>query len=235
MLCVAFSPTTWLYEFCQTTTFENEATIVKKGIFDIKAENYSTEGIPLSQNEEKGPGAILEKGIQEQLHALSLSHLASEKKENQPNEALIQSQSTALKAVDSFLQSVFETEKKDYARRCQRKPWEDVIPLFYQGKDAAEEAKVKLANFSTLPQAIRLQEETLKFWEQALKQLRKPLKDEDLFCENQKSKTESKSASAQPAEGGTTQDVLRLLLLMNQEDQTLQGAPAEVQKGVKPW
>ena len=187
------------------------------------------------KDEEISPKDILEAGIQEQLQALSLSRIAEMKGEKQFNAQLAQAQSNVLEAIDSFMQVVLDTEKKDYLLRCQRMPWEKVLPLFNQGKQSAVEAKSKLTHFSTLLQAIRLQEQTIQFWQEALTAIQKPLTEEDLYCENQKGKGESASSPVQQSEGSTTQDVLRLLLLMDQDDQQLQPESVEPRKGTKPW
>lgn len=198
-----------------------------------KVKTIQKDKVP--SEEEVNPENILEAGIQAQLQSLSFSRIAEIKGEEKFNDKLPQAQSNVLKAIDSFLQVVIDTQKKDYLFRCQRMPWEKVIPLFNQGKQTALEAKSQLVNFSTLLQAIILQEQTLQFWQEALKALQQPLSEEDMYCENQKSKRESASSSVQESEGITTQDVLRQLLLMDQDDQQLQPAPIEPKKGLKPW
>ncbi|HEY4832381.1 MAG TPA: hypothetical protein VIH61_07490 [Waddliaceae bacterium] len=60
-------------------------------------------------------------------------------------------------------------------------------------------------------------------------------KELTLNCDNQTGKAESPSSSTQATEGGTTQDILRLLLLMDQDDRNPQPEPVEIRKGAKPW
>jgi tetratricopeptide (TPR) repeat protein len=207
-------------------------------IKDAKRRVVNVMQTPHDSEKEKiaiSPESILEVGIQKQLHSLSLARI-SEMKEKEPfNAKLAKAHSEVLEAVSSFLPVVIALERRNYSQRCQRKPWEDVIPLFNQGIQSALNAKESLNNFLTLPQSIRSQEQTLEYWQEALNALQKPLTKQDQFCENQNNKTSDESFSKESNEEEPIQNVLRLLLLMDQEDQKLQPASIEVQKGTKPW
>lgn len=192
----------------------------------------------LSQKDEKTPEQILESSIQEQAYALSLTRLQLQIAGTQLNPELEKSQSFVIEIAAPFLPSVLAKEKKEYVVRCQRMPWEKVIPLFDQGMQTAEKAKTAISEPENLNKGIRLQEDTLKYWQEALEWMKKPLTDEDMRCERAEKKREpdEKSSPRSSGEATDSKEVIRLLLNMNQDDMKTRSEPAAAPlKGEKPW
>ncbi|NGX41908.1 MAG: hypothetical protein K940chlam7_00182 [Chlamydiae bacterium] len=181
--------------------------------------------------EDKTPEEILEDAIQEQSHALILNHLNQEmdREKTETEELLQKSQGIALKIVEPFIPIVLHQEVLEFPERCQRKPWDRVIPLFNQGLQAAMFAHTILGEENATMFATAMQEEAVRFWKEALERMRKPEEEEKPPEEKEEAPPEKKDEETSP------QEVLRLLQKMEQEDREPKPLETTPQEGIRPW
>ncbi len=127
-----------------------------------------------------------------------------------------------------------KTPKTDSESRCQEHPWDEALPLYYQGESAAAEALNGLA--------LQKQEEALNKWRQVAKTMQKPLEAFKGSCrgkrekrEEQKKKESAKEEKKTEQQPSSMDQILRQLLEMNQEDTLPRGTPVIQTGGIKPW
>ncbi|MFQ5728975.1 MAG: hypothetical protein ACE5GN_01270 [Waddliaceae bacterium] len=184
--------------------------------------------------DEKPPDEILENSIQEQVHALTLNHLEHEMSEEkeEAEEILRKSQQITLQTAEPFLKAVLAKEIREFPVRCQRKPWDKVIPLFDKGLLTAEQSNEILSAQKPAGLASSLQEKTIEYWKEALEKMRKPEEEEE---EKEPEPPSEEPPPLQPKEETSMQEVLHLLQKMEQEDR--QPRPQEMipQQGLRPW
>lgn len=188
--------------------------------------------------DEEAPDELLEDAIQEQIHALTLNHLSHEiigDKEG-TEEILQTSQEITLGVVEPFLSAVLAKEIKEFPTRCQCKPWDKVIPLFDKGQKSAESAQdiLKTENLATF--AMPMQEATIKYWKEALKNMREPEEEEEKPEEKKEEEVPPEEAPPpEPEEGTSVQEVMRLLQKMEQEDRMPRPEEIVPERGIRPW
>ena len=153
-------------------------------------------------------------------------------------------QDAVLKTVDHFLPVVLEQQTKSYRGngkyRCQASPWGEALPLFEQGRKAAETAGRMLSQ-DRLRSALQNQGRAIIAWKQALVMLKKPPDESASPCQSQampKAQQENSSkekSEASPQQQQGVSDVLRILQELNEEDlqpKTEQGIKKQV---LRPW
>jgi tetratricopeptide (TPR) repeat protein len=186
---------------------------------------------------EPTPEQILIDAIEDESHAITLHRLSQEMETSaDPSlEYLQKSQKLTLNTVEPFLTVVLEKEIKEYPERCQCKPWNQVIPLFEKGREAAKEA-MEWINKGKRPRlAMLLQEKALKYWREALEKLRHP--DEEKKPPEEK-KPEPPPEEPPPLEedqSASVDEVLRLLQQMDKDDRRPEPGQTTPQKGTRPW
>jgi hypothetical protein len=173
---------------------------------------------------EATPADILEEALSEENHTLALSlNLLEAGGDENLLPYVKNAQIQVLSEISTFIDTVLIHEKREYPKFCQKEPWEEVIPLFDKGLTAAKRSLENLDKMEGLPLATKLQQETIKSWQQALEIL-------------QKAPIEAKSClEEKTAEGESLQEVLRLLMNMEQDDETLRVQEGKLQRGLKPW
>lgn len=131
---------------------------------------------------EKTPVIILQQAIKQAHHALQLSFLSILIPKDFKDQTALQKtlqiqQQNVLQEVKPFLKAVLTEQKTHFQQaKCQRFPWEQVIPLFDKGYQAAQEADKELKHTPVRRQVlITYQEQTMQNWQKALDLLQHPL------------------------------------------------------------
>jgi tetratricopeptide (TPR) repeat protein len=126
---------------------------------------------------------------------------------------------TLLQTAIGFYQAVIDEQKTEYARGCQREPWEGVVPLFDRGYELAYQG-----NYG----------ESLKYWKQALKLL-----DESSPRNFSSSESSLGSSSFFDQEmDSSTEQLLTQIEEMEYLDSPYTLQPMDekpIPKGLKPW
>jgi Ca-activated chloride channel family protein len=149
------------------------------------------KGIP------KKPDEILQTLIQLQKEALLMEQFGFESKPVQQD---------VLKIADTFIPAVEEEEKIHFKEACQKEPWNQVVPLFLEGKEATKE------------NSDVFKEKAIAKWKEALAALKAPLKDVAMDEKKPKNST-----------------VMQDLIEMSGEDQLEKGGVPIMVPGVSPW
>lgn len=179
--------------------------------------------------DDAGPEEVLEGAIQDQVHALTLSHLTDEIEQDKetPFSILKGSQSFTLQTALPFISAVLEKQKQDWPTVCQCKPWNQVIPLFVKGELAAINAQKMLEKDPVNPLVMIKQEEAVKYWKEALEKMRNPEEEQE---------PPQMPPPPQEQESQTSMDeVLRQLQNMSKDDRKPKPDSKETQKGIRPW
>lgn len=128
----------------------------------------------LFQSKEDSPAAILQQALNQAHHTLLLSFLSEIMLKSVPKSEKIQAilknqQEAILNQAAPFIPSVLEEQKMHFHQDCQQSPWDQVIPLYDQGDQAAQNAKKQLGKpLLDLQTLIAYQERTIQEWQQAL-------------------------------------------------------------------
>lgn len=181
------------------------------------------------------PKEILENGIEDQKHALSVNrNILQLSSSTGVTPVLAGSQIDTIETVALFLTSVLNFQIAAYQNGgCQCKPWDEVIPLFNQGYSAATEAAKILQETNPDQRAAMLKQElALKYWQEALELLNKGKQGPP---PPQKENEKSQESEKAPSETTTKEDILRSLLEMYQEDRIPRAAPKQIQQAERPW
>lgn len=137
----------------------------------------------LLEAQKTAPAVILQQGINQASRALQLFFL-SEMMETEKSKQILQSQQQSiLTQVAPLIPSILADqenhfhESKDAHSSCQESPWDQVIPLYARGYQAAQRAHAQLGKASFDSQVILAnQEQTIKDWQKALKLMLNPPK-----------------------------------------------------------
>ncbi len=131
---------------------------------------------------EKTPVLILQQALEQAHYALQLSFLSilipkDFKDQTALQKVLQNQQQNVLQEVKPFLKAVLTEQKAHFQEaKCQRFPWEQVIPLFDKGYQAAQEADKELKHTPVRRQVlITYQQQTMQDWQKALDLLQHPL------------------------------------------------------------
>jgi hypothetical protein len=202
---------------------------------------------PSDLSESETPIAALEKLLKEQGDALELSVSFPSAKEgiHEPaafEKSIEEAQKKALSQAAYFPALVLAYQTKIYrgssSPRCQARPWGEVMPLFDEGLQAAQKAALALKNPSLkLREGILLQEKAYQSWEHALALLKQP-RDPKEGCQGeqqQKSDKNEKQEEKKSHNAASTEDVLRLLQELDQQDQLPKTDQIKPKEGLRPW
>lgn len=181
----------------------------------------------------KEPKQILVDAIEDQTYAITLFRLSQNiNKQSELIDLILRdSQQSTMKTVEPFLSSVLAKETLDFPKSCQCKPWDQVIPLFEKGRVAAKEAMQRVHLRQKVLPTMILQENALKFWREALEKLKHP----------EQGSTESPQQNQPPPPSNpnqqpqSTDQVLKLIQQMDQEDQLPNSTEQYIQQGERPW
>jgi Ca-activated chloride channel family protein len=182
-----------------------------------------------SPQEERSSKAILANAIEDQQHALLLNRLRLNTKRESLGEdpllnLVVQAQRQAIKTAEPYLSLVLKEQSERFHdlqipwnQRCQAVPWDQVLPLFDRGYQAAQE----VASVGDL--SLPLQKKAVEFWLEAMRRLEQPPTGAPVpGCPGQQESKEN-------------QEVLRNLQEMDQEDQLPKAKASSAPKVDKPW
>lgn len=189
------------------------------------------ENVVKDELETDDPQALLGLAIKQAIRALQLNGRVLSGQSGD-DEATTQSVATAqegvLKQVAPFLAAVrtaqvkqFNAPPKKGHKRCERKPWETVIPHFERGAEAAIAAKPLLA----YREGLWLQENTVWEWMKALESLQ----ESSVAQQESQPPPEEGEGSGTPA---STQQLFRIVEEMVLEDTPNKQAPS---KEIHEW
>jgi len=178
------------------------------------------------------PPLILDKALNQAHHALLLNQLAQFENVNslQSDIQLIlnTTQRQTIESAKPFIDSVIAIETKRFRqtggdhKRCEQTPWNQAIPLFEKGYQAAQLAFSYLSPSSFRPlEATVQQEKTIIYWQQALQLL------EEENQENEKQENEAESPpqpnTEEPNQApASVNEILELIQEMHTADQPMQ-------------
>lgn len=116
------------------------------------------------------PERILKNSIEDQDFALKLERLQQQSPQisSQIHKMTVDAQSEVLEQAQPFLAQVFIQQVKEFQeskRRCQKRPWDEVIPLFNEGWENAKTAQIRGIK------TIDFQEKALQKWKEALEKM----------------------------------------------------------------
>jgi len=190
----------------------------------------------------QNPTHVLEKTIQQQQLLTRWSQLWQRDKKQVPvppalQELFLNVQTQALSLSDTFLPSVIvaETETfqqpplKEGTKRCQKAPWDSVIPLFNKGSMHATEAKTLLVSQTSHSGLILTKQQTaLDNWEDALRAM---------HSQNKKApEQESKPLNKKEEEKQSVEEHVALLVEMEHNDRPTPTQKQTLKKpGLHPW
>jgi hypothetical protein len=198
----------------------------------------------------KLPDEVLENAIANGELALNLNVLREQAQAHEEISELTltllpKAQQNTLKAAAPFIASAIAKQRELFSAadgnrlRCQKSPWDEVIPLFVEGRNQAATAAQLLSQETIMPKsAAALQKKSLENWKDALAKLRSAQQQ----AKEQQAPT-AKAAEAQqaqkikPAEAAPQGDVIRLLQEMENDDRSkpeIKEAPAN-QREDRPW
>lgn len=202
----------------------------------------------LAAMQKPSPKQVLEELIAEENFVgsllLTIAKMENEKVPSGAPWALSQKQ--LLELTKKFLPLVRKQQTVGYQgngeHRCQARPWDEVLPLFEKGRSEARQAEALMGSNELHP-ALRHVARALIFWQQALAALNKPVTDHGSPCQSggggkpdeSKEKTEGKDSSppTQPKQG--TNDILRVLQELNEDDQLPKTDQGIKKQGLRPW
>lgn len=187
------------------------------------------------------PEFVLKNAIADQELALKLNQLRasfeSQDSNNEVDNLLVNSQSRTVANAKDFFNTVILRQEHGFhdENKSQKNPWDEVLPRFIHGFQEAKQAKKQL-DASQRKSSMASQEQTIKAWKEALKELQAKKKTEEKKEEKQQPAQPEPQPLQQP-EGTTTNDVLRLLQQMENEDKSKpQMIETPIKKDVeRPW
>lgn len=194
------------------------------------------------------PQRLLEDMIEEQHYAIALNRLRVNipiDDKDYPNllQQTRKAQELTVRAAEPFLPAVIDWEEKEFHKeaagsaddRCQAHPWDEVLPLFEAGRQAALQA-------AGGDISIGKQEEALAKWQEALEKMRQPRASFSGSCrggqekrEQQKNKQPAKEEKKPEKQKASMDEVLRQLIEMDQDDKLPKETQALELKVDKPW
>ena len=194
------------------------------------SKNYN-EAIKLKSTNLKELNIILEKAIEMEHETLlmtrKLSHLSDF--EVEVFDAIKDAQNQTIKVADHYLKAVYALQLHLFeTSQYQKKPWNEILPLYNKGYQAAIEAYNLISeNLSQhLEDASFKQEETIKYWKEILR------KSEDESLKTNETKLSNSDESKQ----NNNEKALELLQEMQNADrQPAQSIKTLKQEVEKPW
>ncbi len=185
------------------------------------------------------PADVLKNAIDEERHALDLSLLtdplpSKEGISTDMQKLLFQTQQTTNRDASLFYKAVLDWQNKQYHLhpKCLQSPWEEVMPLFYEGYDASKDAETQLSvNPPQMVNAIDDQKEALRKWQMALSLILKEIPPE----EESKSTSSSPSNQSTPLKPKSSDKLLQDLMDMELDDRLPPSKQIKPKLVEKPW
>lgn len=170
---------------------------------------------------------ILESAVEQAKQALYVFLLAQlNAGEKEQMQGAVKQQQVVLTHAAPFIPTVLREEEKSFqqanspAAACQQFPWDQAIPLFDRGWQAAQEAKRELGKNELNPLLIAFrQKQTIKEWQQVISLLKQP--------PQQSSLAPSAGESSQPLN-----ETFRLIQEMYLQDQS---QPIQLDQELHSW
>ena len=207
----------------------------------------------LKTQKDQTPINVLKYGLQEQKQAEELVSAAYklipiEGISPDLTKTLIHGQMDPINAVKDFISTVLLQEKtifikhgQDPEKACQDKPWDEVIPLFQQGYETAQEAYQELqSNNPPWTSILQNQQNTIISWQMAIDKMAAHESESKQKQQQQQQQQEQNPPPTNNPPGNeqplSIEQKMRLLEHMEQEDkiQPLTHPPTSF-KEVKPW
>jgi hypothetical protein len=199
---------------------------------------------PSTQNP---PLRILEDVIEDQRYAISYTRLFIElhkKNEELPLAAENRfAQQQVLGNTENFSLAVLDWQKKEFKKKgdfkpselCQSQPWDEVLPLFYRGYEAASQSLTLNERESLVYQGKALNE-----WQEALEKMKNPKHSNSSSCAGNRNETQpqddkKKQKSGQSAQKDSFQNVASELMRMQEEDRLPRSQPEVPVQVERPW
>ncbi len=170
--------------------------------------------------------AILERAVRLENRAWQFARALGEGSEWQ--EARRTNQQQVLDVAATFIPQVLDQGQKNYAsQKCQRFPWQGVLPLFFEGEHAAKRANQATLSLSSV---IKEQKEAYRKWSKALEMLNK----EEPQQQSSSDYSAAQRGLPKQIQDLSVQDALRLLQAMQEADRRKK-EPVPLKQGPKPW
>jgi hypothetical protein len=185
------------------------------------------------------PMVILEDGIEDQRYAIIFNRQLIKLGETSQEEEIAQRQVSS--DAEAFGSAALAWQIEAFHKKgnftpedlCQSQPWDEVYPLFDQGRQSVKKALLLQGEA-----ALAFQERALDAWQQALQKLKDPKKSTTSLCKGaqqvQKGQSQQKSGQ-QTKETPSFEQVAGQLIRMQEEDRLPKkqtGISIEVEK---PW
>jgi Ca-activated chloride channel family protein len=124
--------------------------------------------------------SILKKMIDEQEHTLIMTRLSRDlNKSRQVLQVLQESQGETIDVANSYLKEVYKQQEVFYKTAvCQKKPWNEILPLYNKGYQAAVSAE-RLLDVNLIQSADN-QEDAIKYWKEILRKKEATKETEEL-------------------------------------------------------
>lgn len=175
--------------------------------------------------------SILSIAIEMEYNVLLQTRFFNETDNNESDslKVLILAQNKTLQVADHYLKKSFIIQEKNYKKEgCQKKPWNEILPMYHKGYESAFEA-LQLMPVNKEMSIIK-QEEAIKYWRFALKKIdssqEKPKKEE-----NQQPLTNNQEILKDKS-----QKALQLLQEMQTHDKKQKAYQQQFKKEVeRPW
>jgi len=159
------------------------------------------------------------------------------------DELLQSAQRETIAMTQDFLPAVKKEQQAGFAPQAKGKviAWDEVIPLFIAGQQAAQRANESLQDKLKIDAALSLQDEAIKKWKAALNLLNKETASEQPEAEaSQASSSQHQTQleeKANPEENSSHDKVLKLIHEMEEDDRSkleLQTVPSNKRED-RPW
>lgn len=193
------------------------------------------------------PAQLMRRAVVAQRHAMQLvsqvMQLPSDQRSSSSlysqsiHDAMRQTQKTPLLALASFVPVVMTQQKRAFEIRgkregtCQKSPWDEVIPLYFLGENAAQRAGEALAQGATsLSNVLDDQKVAYRKWLKALELLK------DGKSTTHTNEAQNERIPGVPAQSLTIEDTLKLLQQMDRDDRQKEIKSPVVKGGDgRPW
>lgn len=218
-----------LYEKSRTNINGQSLETLRK-----KIETMESDALNIKPKSLKELNTIISKAIESESQALMITRVLS-RLENPSIDALELLNTTQQKTIniaDHYLDSLITLQQHSFKNfgKCQKKPWNEIVPLYNKGYEAAHIALKKI--WENLEQASLKQEEAIKFWKEILK-----VSDKDQ-SEKEPDKADQKNSDADQTKSNQekSERALQLLQEMQMSGNQQNNVPIQLKKQVdKPW
>lgn len=190
----------------------------------------------------KTPLEVLSKAIESQRQAVIMMRLWASRRNTLPDvvrDVFLDDQKQVLSVAQPFVESVLKKQTAGFtSNQCQKRPWNEVLPLFYEGAHNAETAIQTLSHEKGAVQDIlKLEKQALSKYMQAYKVLQEPIKagNDTCFAPPPPPKKDQPKEEQKPQPTPKElEEILRHVQEMEIDDR-LEKVPSVFKKGDKPW